>query len=56
MTREMNKPEWHNKWVFFDKEIEMKEYLPIKRERTLNPDIAEFVEYLNRSLTNVGKR
>ena len=40
MTREMNKPDWHNKWVNKDK----------PKERELNPLIAEFVESLNRSL------
>ena len=34
MTREMNKPDWHNKWV--NKEEEK------PRERILNPDIADF--------------
>ena len=32
MTREMNKPDWHEKWVNKDK----------PKERILNPDIAEF--------------
>ena len=34
MTREMNKPDWHNMWVNKDK----------PKQRVLNPDIKEFFE------------
>ena len=40
MTREMNKPDWHNKWIH-EKE---------KEQRELNPLIAEFVKELNERL------
>ena len=40
MTREMNKPDWHNKWVNKDK----------SKQRVLNPDVAEFVNELNERL------
>ena len=33
MTREMIKPDWHNKWVHKEEE---------PKERILNPEIAEF--------------
>ena len=42
MTREMNKPDWHNKWVNKDK----------SKQRVLNPDVAEFVNELNKRLEN----
>lgn len=46
MTREMNKPDWdvkywHKKWL---------EQQP--KQRVLNPDMAEFVNELNKRLEN----
>ena len=45
MTREMNKPEWHEIWKdaheFQIGKIKVTEY---KKQRVLNPDIAEFFE------------
>lgn len=58
MTREMNKPDWHYEYIKHHTTVAgtIFERIRVERERTLNPDIAEFVESLNRSLTNVGKR
>ena len=66
MTREMNKPEWHNKWKFEEcKTCKSKStYCEIfcvnndryrnkttkPKQRVLNPDIEEFVKVLNERL------
>lgn len=61
MTREMNKPEWHNKWLSgkiyltADTPKEAIEYLNTDfpfppQPRTLNPDIAEFFYATNERL------
>lgn len=54
MTREMNKPGWHNKWVKKYDYSEIKKLQKVDcltevkgewvkpKERVLNPDIAEF--------------
>ena len=42
MTREMNKPEWHYKWVSIKLPHEGATAILVKEERILNPDIAEF--------------
>ena len=48
MTREMNKPEWEQKyyWQCVDYDVW------IGKQRVLNPDIAEFVNELNLRLEN----
>lgn len=50
MTREMNKPEYHVNWYYrvVDRIDECTVRIVVKPE--LNPDIAEFVDNLNRSL------
>ena len=67
MTREMNKPDWHSKWVngktYLTADIpkEAIKYLnidfpfpPQPKQRVLNPDIEEFVKVLNERLTQCG--
>ena len=53
MTREMNKPDWHEIWKdaheFKMGKIKVTEY---KKQRVLNPDVAEFVNELNKRLEN----
>lgn len=44
MTREMNKPDWHNKWTHKEEETEQ------PKERKLNEDIAEFFYATNERL------
>lgn len=54
MTREMNKPYWHNKWVNRPDRWcictcdECNDCKP--KQRVLNPDVAEFVKVLNERL------
>ena len=48
MTREMNKTDWHNKWVKKDKGSDNNVY--IEQKRVLNPDIAEFFYKTNERL------
>lgn len=62
MTREMNKPEWHNKWLKkydwseirklqkINCQIEVNGEWVKPKPRTLNPDVAEFVQVLNERL------
>lgn len=52
MTREMNKPDWHYKWVYRERRDENNYLIKeiYKVERTLNPDVAEFFYGLNERL------
>lgn len=54
MTREMNKPDWHNKWVktecYYGTLYEFEKEKP--KERKLDDWIKPFVDELNKGLEN----
>ena len=52
MTREMNKPDWHNKWVktecYYGTLYEFEKEIP--KERKLDEDWLVFIKELNKNL------
>lgn len=62
MTREMNKPDWHSKWLEKHTEFLTAEKLPttlntgsIQGQRMIiDEDIAKFMDELNRRLSECG--
>ena len=63
MTREMNKPDWEQKKnhllmakMYHNWQEDLKEVKNVIKPRTLNPDVAEFVNELNERLNNVASK